>query len=404
MLSLSGQARRQRSTSEPGRLKYNFNAIPSLLGPLQRCLNLAVIYGGNKTDPGAVLHRTHNPRSWKSYRSVAEDIAQALTRLGFRNVHLLAENMTLGRDLARLEVDLAWLNSGGVQGYNPVCHLPAMLEMLGVPYLGHNPLLASVLDNKHAFKRELETAGLPTAPYVTWDRTRGPFRPDLNSRFRSAFSGHRGAFVVKPVSGRASLQVYVIDSVAELPKIVDKVYEATHNLVLIEPYLPGREFVVSVCGPVTSRRRQLTKSTEPFVFSCAERVLAPDERIFTSMDLRPVTRQRIKLVDPEREPLLLGELAFLASRTFLDFNLETLVRLDLRCDASGKLQILEANPKPDLTRPRGNKVSLVTSGLDAQGMDYEDLILSLIVNRLDFLMTHRPMTLGHIFDKIERAD
>ena len=38
----------------------------------------------------------------------------------------------------------------------------------------------------------------------------------------------------------------------ELPEVVDEVFNATDNLVLIESYLPGREFCVSVGGPVST--------------------------------------------------------------------------------------------------------------------------------------------------------
>ena len=61
----------------------------------------------------------------------------------------------------------AWLNTGGVQGYNSTAHAPAMLELFGVPYVGHDPLTVGTLDNKHVFKRDLVCLGLPTAPFIT---------------------------------------------------------------------------------------------------------------------------------------------------------------------------------------------------------------------------------------------
>src|SRR5258708_3719432 len=124
-----------------------------------------------------------------------------------------------------------------------------MLEMFGIPYVGHDPLAATSLDNKHTFKRELTGAGIPTAPFMTWHLSRGPFLPKMNSRFARIFGDYAGSFIVKPVSGRASLHVHVVDDVGDLPEVVDEVFNATDNLVLIETYLPGREFCVSVGGP-----------------------------------------------------------------------------------------------------------------------------------------------------------
>lgn len=380
---------------------YAFSRLPDLLARYGEHLNIAVIYSGDKNRPASVMYPTHNPRNWKSYQPVAADIANSLRSVGFRHVHLMAEDMTLADRLRRHRIHFAWLNSGGVQGYNPVCHLPATLEMLGVPYVGHNPLSASILDNKHAFKRELLTAGIPTAEYLTWDGSRGPLVPAINSRFQQAFAEHAGPFIVKPVSGRASVHVYLADTAEDVPGIVAKVYQATHNLVLIERYLPGREFVVSVCGPVISRGRRLAKCPEAFAFSALERRLQPDEPIFTSMDIQPITGRRVRLLDRTGEAELIGELYAMARRVYLDFNLETLVRIDIRADAGGRLHVLEANPKPDLTRPVGDRLSLVCAGLAAEDMTYDDLILSVIANRLDYLLTHRPDTVRHI---VELAD
>ncbi len=51
--------------------------VAELQGQIDRSLSLlrvAVIYGGNKAEEGAVINPTVNPRSWKSYQAVAEVI------------------------------------------------------------------------------------------------------------------------------------------------------------------------------------------------------------------------------------------------------------------------------------------------------------------------------------------
>lgn len=372
-----------------------------LLPQLFQHLRLAVIHGGDRREPGSVLFSTANPRGDKNYREVAEDIAEALRRIGFRHVFVFPEDMRLADRLLSHRIDMAWLNSGGVQGYDPVCHLPATMEMLGLPYVGHNPLNASILDNKHAFKRELAVAGIRTSAYITWDMTRGPLVPHLNSRFNAAFGAHAGPFVVKPVSGRASVHVHVVETLLELPRVVAEVYQATRNLVLIERFLPGREFVVAVCGPMIRRKGCVERQGQPFVFSAAERRLQADEKIFTSMDVRPITGQRLRVLDRDADAEVLGKLEDIARAIWRDFNLETLVRVDVRADEAGRLTVLEANPKPDLARPNEKRTSLVCAGLPAYAMTYEDLILSLLINRIDHLMTWRPETMGHVRALVE---
>jgi D-alanine-D-alanine ligase len=361
-------------------------------------LRIAVIFGSNKSTPGSVLYQTSNTRSWKSYEAVAQDIAASLQRIGFRHVQVMPDDMRLADRLRREQIHIAWLNTGGVQGYNSAAHASSLLEMLGVPYVGHDPLAATTLDNKHAFKREAVCAGIPTAAFSTWNMVNGPFRPELNSRFKAAFGDYAGPFIVKPVSGRASLHVHVAEDRAALPDMVETVYQATENVVLIEKYLSGREFCIGVAGPVTSRQRQLTRSGEPFTLSAIERVFNDDEKIFTSMDKRPITNARFKKLDPERDGALLQRLHRLACEIYREFNLSTLIRLDLRSDEHGNLHVLEANPKPDLKRPNESVTSLISAGLSDCGMDYDDLVFSLIADRLDYLFTHRREAVGHILD------
>src|SRR5262245_39297130 len=318
---------------------------------LKSRIRLAVIFGGDKAASGSVVYRSHNTRSWKSYEAVAQDIADALRRLGFRHVDLLPDDMRLGDRVRRQGIHMAWLNTGGMQGYDPAAHASAMLELMGIPYVGHDPLAATTLDIKHAFKRAAVCAGIPTAPFITWTMTRGWFRPDLNSRFKRAFGDYPGPFVVKPVSGRASLHVNVVPDIAGLPDAIAEVYSINEDSVLVEQFLPGREFVIAVAGPIALRNGRLIRNSRPLTFAALERVLTSDEHIFTSMDHRPITASRLKVLDPFTDALVLGDLRRLAHETYLELNLGSLIRLDVRADANGKLHVLEANPKPDLKKP-----------------------------------------------------
>ena len=362
---------------------------------------LAVIHAGNREDEGAVIFQTLNTRSWKSYESVAHDISAALRRVGARHVSVMPEDMRLGERLRQECTHMAWLNTGGVQGYDPVCHAPAMLELFGIPYIGHDPLVASTLDNKHAFKRELQAFGLPTARFMTWHMRRGGFDVSSNDRFSDVFGDYEGPFVVKPVSGRASLHVHAVAEREGLGEVVAEVYEATHNHVLIEEFLSGREFCIAVGGPVVFREGNCTRLPGPFAFSALERVLQPDEMIFTSMDVRPITGERFRVLHPETDGPLIDNLSRLACEVFEDLNLETLVRMDIREDANGKLHVLEANPKPDLKAPSTQQTNLVCAGLDQVGMSYDDLVLSILADRVDLLFGQRRGTAHHLLALLE---
>ncbi|WP_377475231.1 MAG: ATP-grasp domain-containing protein [Microcoleus anatoxicus] len=379
------------------RWHYDFSLLPEYLEVFFTKLRIAVVFGGDCNKPGSVIYKTHNPRAWKSYEVVAREIANSLKEVGFKQVFMMPDDLNLPDKLKAENIHLVWLNTGGVQGYNPVCHTPALLEMLGMPYIGHNPLNSSILDNKHAFKRELQSVGIKTAPFIIWHPSQGIFKPKLQDRFAIAFGDYSGPFIVKPVSGRASLHVHFVETIEGLSQAISAVHFATHNTALIEKYLPGREFCVAVCGYVTHAQGSFYKQHKPFAFSTIERVLESDELIFTSMDKKTITADRGKLIGPE-EPQLKQELIELAQKIYWEFSLNSLVRIDVRCDENGELYVLEANPKPDLKRPAENVTSLVALGLAEYNMTYNDLILSLIADRLDYLLRKDIGIISHIVD------
>ena len=353
-----------------------------LLQRARDVLKIAVVYAGDKNDHNAVIERQLNSRDWKSYRMVAEDIADALEEEGFSDVVVLPEDRHLGDVISRSNIDLVWLNSGGVQGINPMAHASALLEMLGVPYIGHNPLAVSLLDNKHVFKSMCVAASLPTARSVVIAPSSEGRNFIYSENFESVFYGFPGPFVIKPVSGRASKNVYFVDSKREVKHAVEKVWNETNHLCLVEEYLPGREFAISIMGPLVRQDGEFVIHDGPFAFSAVQRVFAPHEKIFTSMDEKPITYDRIRLLDLSRESELIREMEHLARRVFAWFTLSSLVRLDLRESGDGELHLLEANPKPDLKRPSEHAASITCRGLAQRKMSYADLIVSILAERL----------------------
>ncbi len=394
-MTLAANAARQAFVSEGRPVGFTADLQERVELLLER-MNIAVIHGGDKAHEGAVMYQTTNPRSWKSYKRVAEDIAAALRRLGCENVSVLPDDMSLGQRLQDGKIHLAWLNTGGVQGYSPMSHAASMLEMMGVPYVGHDPMTAGILDRKDIFKRFLTSLGVPTAPFMTWNMAEGAFDPAANDSFWQAFGDYDGPFVVKPVSGRASLNVHWVENRAALGPQVAEVHRATQNLVLIEPFLPGREYCIAVSGYVTAQRRRLRRSRDPFVVCAIERILQPDERIVASMDVKPITGDRLRVLDSKTDATVLEQLQDLARQVCREMHIESLIRFDIRTDSRGELQVMEANPKPDLKAPTRNQTSLVAASLSAYGMSYDDLILSLLADRIDLLFNERPGTIGHL--------
>lgn len=372
----------------------------SVLPWLKTRATIAIIYAGNPSEPQTICFRTDNPRSWKSYKAVAIDIRGALIKQGFKHVVLLEENISLAANLNHYSIDFAWLNTAGVQGVDSACHCASLLESLGIPYVGHTPANLALMDNKHLFKMFLNSQDINTAPYITWHPKdlvpilkHHHFDKLLEAAEQTDSENASHKFIVKPVCGRASLNVHISNTVEALPALCEKVYNDTGNTVLIEPFLSGREYCVAVMGGVsdvsTGSNWNFVVSKAPLCFALFERVLPSPDAIFTSMDFSPITNDSVKPLHPENDAQLIADLTIIGQKIYNSMGLHNIIRIDLRMDNNSRLQVLEANPKPDLKAASNNSASIISLGLSDLNISYDRLIVNQLINSLTHLYYSR---------------
>ena len=257
-------------------------------------------------------------------------------------------------------IHLAWLNTGGVQGHSSIAHAAAMLEMLGIPYIGHDPLTAAALDNKFFFKRQLMAMGIPTAPFIVWHPGARPMPiRSADRQLRTTFSelgrrlhrqaGHRPRLAARalrrarrPISPRSPREVFDITQQPRADRGLPARARILHRGVRAR----------SIATQRPARAAAPARSRSPASSACS----APDERVFTSMDTKPDhagprAAARSACATPSRST----RSRIWPRALYIEFPLKTLVRLDVRADRNGKLFVLEANPKPDLKAPDGHR-------------------------------------------------
>lgn len=365
---------------------------------IQNCLELlktrgriAVICAAEPEPGKTVLFKSKQYRHWKSYREVGLEIADSLTRSGFRHVDIIDEDIHLLEKLTHSKTNLAWINSAGVQGRDSVSHAAAMCELSGISYLGHSPLTSALMDNKAAFKSWLRGNGLPTAPFIVCHprqhRTITREQRDYQTEFSRFYDG---PFIVKPVHGRGSRNVHFADNLNAVNSLVQEVYRATGGSALVEKFLPGREYTVA--GSYGALFEQ-----SPFAFGHSERMISGDEKIFTSMDIAPINSNRITPLRNAADSLVVNSLSILLREIYTQLALNYFVRLDVRADEDGAIGVLEMNHKPDLKFPSDRHFGILMNGAQALGISPDDMILSAIA---DFIAasskSHKPN--GSLFE------
>jgi D-alanine-D-alanine ligase len=287
-------------------------------------------------------------------------IANALARQGHIVVHLEA-TPDLPRVLAEADVDLIFNIAEGVEGRNREAQVPALCELLGIPYTGSDSATLAIALDKALGKKVLLQHDILTPRFQVMESARERLSPEM-----------RFPLIVKPNAEGSSKGIgstSVVDSEEELRAAVKVCVERYRQPALVEEYIAGREFTVGLLGDKRPR------------------VLPPMEIKFKKNTARPVYDYAVKQEWEEHVyyecPAKLTEaeqkaMEKIARATFWALDCRDVARVDLRMDSEGRIYVLEVNPLPGLT-PGYSDLVLIAQGV---GMEYDQLIAEIMVGGL----------------------
>jgi D-alanine-D-alanine ligase len=280
-------------------------------------------------------------------------IRDAIASYGHEVVDMEA-NSELAAKLAQSGVDLVFNVAEGLRGRNREAHVPALCELLDLPYTGSDPATLSIALDKGLAKRVVRQENVLTPAFMLMTTGKERLKGDM-----------RFPLIVKPVAEGSSKGVMpksVVKTEAELREAAREMAARYRQPALVEEYITGREFTVGLLG----ERRP--------------RVLPPMEIVFTDRtDALPVYSFEHKLdwndrvryeVPPKIEPSLQRRMEEAARDVFTALGCRDVARIDFRLDEEGRLYFLECNPLPGLT-PGWSDLCLIAQ---AAGMDYRTLI------------------------------
>src|SRR5512146_1087989 len=136
--------------------------------------------------------------------------------------------------------DMCFNIAEGLGGDAREAQVPALLEMLGIPYTGSRVMANGISLDKTLTKRIWRDRRLPVAPFQEFNATEDPLRPDL-----------KFPLFVKPSREGTGMGVdsnAIVQKEAELRERVLWVIQKYEQPALVETFLPGREFTVGVMG------------------------------------------------------------------------------------------------------------------------------------------------------------
>ena len=298
-----------------------------------------------------------------------EAISQALESYGHVVVPLEA-TAELPRQLTDSPVDLVFNIAEGVEGRNREAAVPALCELMGIPYTGSDAATLSIALDKALSKKVLRQHGILTPEFQLMETGRERLSPKL------VFP-----LIVKPnqegSSKGVSAHASVVDDEASLRAVVRDLLEKYRQPALVEHYVAGREFTVGLLGDKRPR------------------VLPAMEILFLDKNNpRPVYDYQIKQewekyvyyqCPAHLSPAEVKAIEKVARETFEALDCRDVARVDLRMDEAGDFYVLEVNPLPGLT-PEYSDLCLIAK---AANIDYRSLIGEILSGGLKRLREKR---------------
>lgn len=266
----------------------------------------------------------------------------------------LEGDRTLLESLAQFQPDICFNICEGHFGDSREAQVPALLEMLRIPYTGSKVLTLALALDKPMTKRILHWHSLPTPAFQEFDRADSPLDEDL-----------KFPLFVKPSREGTSMGVSaksIVKNENELREQVSFIINKYRQPALVEIYVEGREITVgmvgNLIGPVA--RRMPVNPKAPRI-QAGLYFLPPMEvnlKPFETTDTVYSNRLKVDLAE-ELDYLApapidddtIDELNWLAAAVFRVMGALDVARVDFRLDMHDeeKPYILEINPLPGLS-------------------------------------------------------
>ncbi len=254
--------------------------------------------------------------------------------------------------------DLVFSIAEGIAGRSREAQVPALLELYGQPYTFSDPLTCAVTLDKAIAKRIIRDVGLHTPAFVVITTPADIDRVELGY-----------PVFAKPIAegtGKGVDSMSRVDDAAALRTTCTRLLDRFHQPVLVEEYLPGREFTTAILGTGE-----------------AARVLGTMEvRIHKDAPTQDYSYEVKELCDdyvdygPLEHGALRDAVEALALGCYRALDTRDTGRIDIRMDREGAPAFIEINPLPGL-HPHHSDLPMIAT---QEGMSFAMLLEAIVAS------------------------
>jgi D-alanine-D-alanine ligase len=323
------------------------------------------------TWPGMSPDQWDDLDSWETIQSISTALEK-----GGHQVTFLEGDHTLYNNLLAVSPDICFNICEGHFGDARESQVPAILEMLRIPYTGSRVMTLALALDKPMTKRVLAYHELPTPAFQAFEREDEPLDPKMTF-----------PMFVKPSREGTGMGVSaesIVHNEVQLRTQLKRIFERYNQPALVEQYIEGREITVGVIGnlkPPVARRipddedaRRILWGLEffPPLEINMEAYPAEEAGLYTNKMKVELAHEFHYLCPAPLTDTQLEDLYWLAATTFRVMGCYDVARIDFRLDANdnNKPYILEINPLPGLN-PEYSDLCIESA---AAGWSYDQLI------------------------------
>lgn len=283
-----------------------------------------------------------------------DSIEAALRELGHETDRVGNVQQLIKRLAAGDRWELVFNICEGLRGPGREAVVPALLDAYDIPYTFADPLVLTVSLHKGLTKTVLREHGIPTPHSMLIEEIAAP--ADVRLRY---------PLFIKPVSegtGKGITAASKINSPDELAAGCHNLLEKFRQPVLVEEFLPGREFTTALVG--TGDDARVLGTMEIILLDAAE----PEVYSYVNKErCEELVEYRLGRPDADPEVAATEALALAAWRVLGGRDAG---RVDIRSDATGQPQFIEVNPLAGL-HPQHSDLPIIATMV---GMPYTELI------------------------------
>ncbi len=300
-------------------------------------------------------------------------------KAGGHESEFLEGDVSLMDTVRKYKPDICFNICEGHFGDSREAQVPAILEMLRVPYTGSQILTLALTLDKPMTKRVLTYHDLPTPPFQVFERVDEPLASDMTY-----------PMFVKPSREGTGMGVSaksIVNNEQELREQVEYVLKRYRQTALVEKFIEGRELTVGIVGNLRGPvARRLPYDEDLPRIQAGLHFLPPME-----VDLKPYletdavysNRLKVALADQLNylcpapiDDELLDDLNWYAAAVFRVVGARDVSRVDFRLDANDNWNpyILEINPLPGLAPG----ISDLVIEAKADGIEHAELVNNIL--------------------------